>query len=426
MCGIFGVVNGKHFRALNGRVCDFVRDGMIANAVRGQDSTGVMQMDSKNLLFFKAPIGGGEFVKHQSVHGYIYDADNSLFTVVHNRAATEGVVNRDNAHPFSHFGKTGNYVMGVHNGTLRNWRSADETFEVDSDWAIKQLADEGIAALQKFQGAFAFVWYDDSEPNELQFARNAERPMFVAFIKGQNRMVFGSEYQMLTWLASRNSLELDAEIIELANNYHYKFQLDNPKLFTKQYFESAKLGDKLLGVCGPTCAPPEAPRMTAKDSLVAEIKSLFETTGPKVVKKDETKAEPYVTAEEVRMAKRNGSFNIEVNFIMEHYDEQCQALWGTCEDQFGEIATAVIRRVDKATYDSWKRATSLIAKVYGAMLHEVADTVDTMYILSRSKIKVNELPEHNADSSLALAIKKSMEVHEKAKNEQHTNNQTVH
>lgn len=428
MCGIFGVVNGKHFRNVNMSLCNLVANGIVTNSVRGADSTGIMQMDHKDTMHYKAPISGGEFVRLGSAAGYINAADNSHFTVVHNRAATEGTVKTDNAHPFDHVGSANNYVIGVHNGTLKNWKVPGTKFEVDSDWALNELTEHGIDALRKFEGAYAFVWWDDAEPDVLQFARNAERPMYVLFVKGQNRMLFGSEYQMLVWLADRNNIALETEIIELAPNYHYKFFIDNPKMFTKQFYEAARsynvtqgmYGGQMYGTSADTLVPARV------RPLVRNIASLFADGATESATKEEAPV-PYVTRQEVRMAKETGMFNVEVDFKMEAYDERNRALWGTCEDAFGELSAAVIRKVDKNMYDTWRVASSLTAKVWGAFDHDTSTDTSVVYVLSR-KVEIVPEEKEEEDTPMGAAIKKSMQLFNemKDKNNERNAQATVH
>ena len=69
--------------------------------------------------------------------------------VGHVRHATAGSVTDDNAHPFVVQGKTGE-VVGVHNGSLTGWRPTTGTspHEVDSEWALKLIADKGVDAFK--------------------------------------------------------------------------------------------------------------------------------------------------------------------------------------------------------------------------------------------------------------------------------------
>lgn len=181
-------------------------------------------------------MNGAVFVEQPKAVKYINDADSSIFTVGHNRAATAGIVSQENAHPFTHTNEH-RTVTGVHNGTLNEWSKVKDSkdFKVDSDWAMFKLAKEGpVDAFEYFRGAFCFVWYDDDDELVLNIARNKERPMFFAFVKDKEQMLFASEPGMLGWLAIRNNLNIESTVYELTSGFHYKFDLNNPRLFTKK------------------------------------------------------------------------------------------------------------------------------------------------------------------------------------------------
>ena len=237
MCGIFLIVNGAKNRSANMGTCSFIKDSFICNTVRGDDSTGLMQLDKKkDMYMWKEPVTGSQFVENTKVQKYIRDVDTTILTVGHNRAATAGVVSQQNAHPFSHTVGT-RTVTGVHNGTLEDWSRATngKDFKVDSDWAIHTLAREGsVDAFEYFKGAFTFVWYDDSTPNVLNIARNSKRPMYFAYVKDKDIMVAASEPGMLSWLTARNGVDIEGIIYQTDEDMHYRFDLDNPREFTKE------------------------------------------------------------------------------------------------------------------------------------------------------------------------------------------------
>ena len=235
MCGIFGVVNGTKSRSARLAVCNFAKDAFVAGSLRGEDSTGMMQRHKGTTSYHKMPVAGPMYNKDTITKGLINDVDVSLFTVGHNRAATHGVVSKDNAHPFTHYDKVKGSLTGVHNGTLQDWQDIDSSkgILVDSDWAMKMLHTEGMDAFEYFKGAFCFVWYDDTSPDVLRFARNTERPMYFAYEKGKDTMLFASEAGMLSWLCERNKIDIEDTIYELDKDHMYQFNLSNPREFTK-------------------------------------------------------------------------------------------------------------------------------------------------------------------------------------------------
>jgi predicted glutamine amidotransferase len=417
MCGISGIVNGSKHRLNSMNVCNLSRDMAIANSVRGVDATGVMQLDRKGIYYYKQATGGTDFTKAPESLGYFQDADNAWVTVIHNRAATEGKVTDDNAHPFSHIGPKNNYVLGVHNGTLTNcWKVKGNTCEVDSDWAMQQLAEHGAKALEKFTGAFAFVWYDDSDSRILNIARNNDRPLYFTYVKNTDRMVFASEWKMLTWLADRNNIDLDDDIYEISPYFHYQFNIDNPREYNKVPFSYA------------APAVSRVPASWAGIDLDAERKNYVRRfvkllTGPdktavatnESVESDQpaVKFVVIVTPEEVEKAKAAGLHGKEVSAEFEFYDTKSQELWMTFTDDDGDLQPAVIRRVNQATYDTWKVASTLGSKIVGIEEEGIGQDRWFCYILSRA-VELEKGTGPDLDS-LADAIERSIKVHTEEK-----------
>jgi len=120
---------------------------------------------------------------------------NSTVFLGHNRAATRGVINTSNAHPYQ-FGD----IIGAHNGTLdmSSYRALEqavgEEYPTDSMAifaAIDKLGIEETAPL--LQGAWSLVWYDGKDKS-LNFLRNKERPMWFGWGEGFDRLYWASEW----------------------------------------------------------------------------------------------------------------------------------------------------------------------------------------------------------------------------------------
>lgn len=135
------------------------------------------------------------------------DALNALPSHVfigHNRAATRGVVNDMNAHPYQY-----DHIVGAHNGTLsaatvkRLEDKLGEKFEVDSKAIFASIAkfgiDETVAMFQKSEDnikcpdAWALVWFDLKDKT-LNFLRNDERPFWYAYSKDFKKIFWASEW----------------------------------------------------------------------------------------------------------------------------------------------------------------------------------------------------------------------------------------
>lgn len=230
MCGIFGIVRAGKNLVVKNNLSKFIEDAFITSCVRGLDSSGVMQIDkSRQLYIHKMAVMGPLFLDNKTTKQYVRDAGDNNVTVCHVRAATVGRVAADNAHPFMHI-RDGSKksertrVAGVHNGTLStfNTRCANRSeYSVDSEWAIDHIAKEGADAFEDFSGAYSFVWWDENNPDVLNFARNKERPMHWLFSKDRKIMLFASEHGMLAWLAQRNEIDVEDKIYSTTTDQLY-------------------------------------------------------------------------------------------------------------------------------------------------------------------------------------------------------------
>lgn len=202
MCGNVGVAGN-----LTTKLKDTFRDLLVFDTLRGKDSTGV------------AGVGYGKDVSVVKNVGTPFELfDNTRYDGVvsihkrawlgHNRAATRGKVNRQNAHPFHH----GN-IVGTHNGTL-DWWYRDVLpdaayFDVDSEALIYALSQDGVQdTINKIQGAWALVWFD-TERSTLNFLRNNLRPLYYSVNKAQDAIIWASEAGMLHCAMNRNQVEYE-------------------------------------------------------------------------------------------------------------------------------------------------------------------------------------------------------------------------
>lgn len=223
MCGIAGVLNAVYQKDSG---C-FIRDSMVAGMLRGVDSTGVMQMDRGGKIYVhKEAVPGAYFLSSKITQQFVDDVCKSPINVVHTRAATQGVINKDNAHPFIVHKPNKHPLVGVHNGSLyAGWKTrvSAKGFEVDSHWALTMIAEHGIDAFRQIHGPFCFVWTDAEHKGKLFIARNSGRPMHVVFSEGRKSMYFASEAGMLHWLTERNNIKTETDILVLAPERLYEF-----------------------------------------------------------------------------------------------------------------------------------------------------------------------------------------------------------
>lgn len=181
---------------------------LYLDAVRGWDSTGVFNVkpDGSTRMFKQASVPT-EFLQRTQAKKVLSEA--GVYALVgHNRAATKGLVNDDNAHPFQH-----DAVIGVHNGTLRTTHQLPNSskFVVDSDNLYYAMTQESIDTLiPKVNGAYALVWHDAREAGAVYVLRNSERPLWYAHSKDKATCFIASEFPMIVAATdnTRSKIEL--------------------------------------------------------------------------------------------------------------------------------------------------------------------------------------------------------------------------
>lgn len=193
MCGIVGVVGriGKVEKKI-------FRDLLYIDVIRGDDSTGIFSVNKDGVVFSDKEVGTPEQLLKTSIGVDKEELVKGNLTVLvgHNRAATKGVVNRDNAHPF----EFDNFI-GVKNGSLHStYRLDDPTnHPVDSYKLMSHMNKHGVVDgwAKKGGGGVALVMYSKKDKN-LQFIRNKDRPLFFVKSEDKKTTIFASEPWMIT------------------------------------------------------------------------------------------------------------------------------------------------------------------------------------------------------------------------------------
>lgn len=359
MCNIHGYVNGGK---KDSDISGFLTDGFIAGQVRGMDSSGMTTIEAhfSDPAWHKLPVCGSMFVQDKFAKSLLTDAAGpGMMTICHTRLATSGKVGLSTAHPFvvEREGSTREFI-GVHNGTLSTWRShaSAKEFDVDSEWALNQIYERGLAAFEDFMGAFCMVWWDSEDNKVLNIALNDERHMFVAFTT-DGGMAYASEGGMLYWLLERNKLKLSQPIIQLKPENWYKFDIDELTKFkrtelplatyympannTQRNYTHVTVVDKMNYVLGEIAKKEEAAN---KPAAVEQGKQLMLLTNkPKTV----TKAE-------VKLAKEFGIQNEAGFFQVSGLDSTTDELYGTYfyGQEYDKELDAVIRNAASLKFDT--------------------------------------------------------------------------
>ena len=229
MCGLVGVYGDLYVDHLK-----YFRQALIADYVRGKHSTGMTAVKASGDVFNKKlAIDPINFLDLKAVNDNILNTNTLIMG--HNRHATLGGINAQNAHPFEH----GNITL-MHNGTLNNKVALQHQYDApvfgtDSELVCWLLNEYDVATIiPKLEGAFALTWYDAGE-DTFNFIRNDERPMAMALDGGT--LLYASEWRMLGWIMERNRLVIkDFDVFEPKAGEHYKFSYDK-KVITKEVTE---------------------------------------------------------------------------------------------------------------------------------------------------------------------------------------------
>lgn len=264
MCGIVGAVV-KSYSGFFPKQQNSVYQMLYADALRGDDSTGIIGVETDSTFHIAKEAVGADWFIHQLK----YSKDCKVFAddvykrgkviVGHNRKKTMGKVEDTTAHPFVVDDK----FAFVHNGTLNNHQSLAKT-EVDSEAlaihlhkAVEKAAGDRAKikenleeALGKVYGAYAVVFYDQ-ESHRLFLLRNKERPL--ALIETDDAWYFMSEPMMGAWILGRNDYkytDLKTEMIaehelvtfELGENKVYKDHLTLKKSWSPVFVDNERRG----------------------------------------------------------------------------------------------------------------------------------------------------------------------------------------
>lgn len=234
MCGIVGMISME--KSVNWMARrKWLEKALYLDTIRGEDSTGLALVPpSKAVITYKKAIAGYDFIELRKVDKLLYDIDTYNYVIGHNRWATKGKKTAVNAHPFTH----GNITL-VHNGTLISFNGLKNEFDTDSEAICKAFSTIGAKeTLPKLDGAYALVWYDSTD-HTLHMARNNERPMNIAYSKGNKTLFYASEDWMVDGLMPTTYTIGDVE--ELPIGKHITFKLGSTEIEkTEEDFEIHK------------------------------------------------------------------------------------------------------------------------------------------------------------------------------------------
>lgn len=218
MCGLIGLIgeiNVKDEKAF--------KQGLIIDTLRGEHSTGAVVVDvgkESRATIVKQVGNAFELLNDKRFDAAMMGRHKVL--IGHNRYATQGEVNKANAHPFEFNG-----IYGAHNGTLsqRYMLEKSTDFKVDSQALYNHISLYGIEdAVSKIQGAWALTWWDSNEQT-FNLLRNDERTLYTALANDNKTLYWCSEWEMLQLILNRNLVKYD-KIKEVTPDTWMSIELD--------------------------------------------------------------------------------------------------------------------------------------------------------------------------------------------------------
>jgi len=211
MCGIVSVTSFRKGGLFSYHM-EIFKQLLIVDSVRGEDGTGAFTVN-RNKKVSVAKVHGNPFNFLNNPEGVSFmhnSLERGISIVGHNRAATRGQVNSENAHPFWY-----KDIVLVHNGTLNNHQNfpqwKEHNLTVDSSLVPILLWDHTYEEVfERISGAFAFVFYD-KRSERLNFIRNKERPLYMGYNEDEDVLVLSSERGAMEWICNRNRIKLEIE-----------------------------------------------------------------------------------------------------------------------------------------------------------------------------------------------------------------------
>jgi predicted glutamine amidotransferase len=219
MCGLVGVVGSIY--EPEKKAFEFM---LKLDIKRGPHSTGVAQVDKDGRVFVIKDVGNTYDFLRANYDEY-YDTTpmvaakapnrNLKLMLGHNRWATVGKVNKDNAHPF----EAGN-IVGAHNGTLPEFQRKRlddyEYYETDSEALMHNIDVHGLKdTIGKLSGgAWALTFYN-RQNDTFNLLRNKERPLYFAWTKDKRTLFYASEPWMIE--VATDEFGIDIPKVELLN-----------------------------------------------------------------------------------------------------------------------------------------------------------------------------------------------------------------
>lgn len=230
MCGLVGMAGNivlkdeKAFKTL-----------LILDSLRGEHSTGIAAISPDAEAKIAKSVGDPFQLLESRAFDKAMNGKN-IVLIGHNRFATTGKINRNNAHPFEF-----SHIVGAHNGTLRNKHVLPNAIDhdVDSQALYASIMKQGVKeSIDKLDGAWALTWWNKQE-RTINFLRNKERPLVCAFNEAQDVIYWASEAWMLDVATSREDIKLGKKVV-LREDLHIKIGVSATGVMGNLFEEEVK------------------------------------------------------------------------------------------------------------------------------------------------------------------------------------------